>query len=265
MAATEGRTLAGVTVLVTRPADQAEPLVQLIERAGGRAWRFPVLEILDPIDGRALLAVIDRLDDFDLAIFISPNAVHKAMNVIRARRTLPAGMRLAAVGRGSAKALGHFGVRDVIAPSGKFDSEALLALPELAAMSGRRVLILRGDGGRELLAETLRARGAEVEVAECYRRGRPQTDTAPLLRTMARGELDIVTVTSIQSLRNLYDLVGKLGQQWLVKTPIVVVSERMALACREFGFKQPPIVAAEASDAAILAALEAWRAAGNSL
>ncbi|HEX9627533.1 MAG TPA: uroporphyrinogen-III synthase [Acidiferrobacterales bacterium] len=265
MAASDGGPLAGVTVLVTRPAGQTEGLAQRIERAGGRVMRFPVLEILDPVDGGALLALIDRLDAFDLAIFISPNAVNKAMNVIRARRALPPGLQVAAVGRGSAKALRHFGVADVIAPSGKFDSEALLALPELAEVHGRRIVIFRGDGGRELLSETLSARGAAVETAECYRRGRPQADTAPLLRAMARGELDVVTVTSVQGLRNLYDLVGKLGQQWLVKTPIVVVSERMAEACRELGFKHAPIVAAEPGDDAILAALEAWRAARNSL
>src|SRR5690606_3042642 len=116
-----------------------------------------------------------------------------------------------------------------------------------------------------LLGNTLRERGAEVEYAECYRRVRPSVDPTPLLRQWARGEIDIVTVTSVQALRNLYDLVGKAGRSWLVRTPIVVLAESHAKACRELGFKHAPIVAREASDEAILEAIQAWRAAGNSL
>ena len=85
------------------------------------------------------------------------------------------------------------------------------------------------------------------------------------MRRWARGDIDIVSVTSTQALRNLYDLVGKLGQQWLVKTPIVVVSERTAAACRELGFKTKPLVAAQASDEAIVETIKTWRAAQKSL
>lgn len=261
MAAAEHGVLAGLTVLVTRPAHQADNLARLVELAGGQALRFPVLEILEPADAAALLAQIDRLDEFDMAIFISPNAVTKAMNVIRSRRAaLPAGLELACVGRGSAKELRRFGIEHLIAPSkGRFDSEALVALPEMQSVDGKRILIFRGDGGREFLGETLAARGARIEYAECYRRGRPNADTTPLLRLWARDGIDIVTMTSVDGLRNLYDLVGKLGQQWLTKTPIVVTSERIAAACRELGFKSEPILADSATDDAIVAAIGAWR------
>ncbi len=259
------RTLTGVRVLVTRPQTQADNLVHLIEARGGEAIRFPVIEIAEPQDTQALLAVIDRLKDFALAIFISPNAVNRAMNLILARGGLPETTRVACVGRGSARELKHFGIENIIVPQGRFDSEALLELPELQAVKGKRIVIFRGDGGRELLGDTLKARGAEIEYAECYRRARPSTDMTPLLRRWARGEIDIASVTSVDGLRNLFDMVGKAGQQWLIRTPIIVVSERMLEVCRELGFKTEPRVAATASDEAILEAIQAWRDGQNAL
>lgn len=263
---TRERPLDGVGVLVTRARDQAEPLCRLIEAAGGTAIRFPALEIAPPKDVEALNRLIDRLDDFHMAIFISPNAVNKAMNLVRARRGgLPAHLVVACVGRGSARELRHFGIGNTIAPKGRFDSESLLELAELQAVQGKHIVIFRGDGGRELLANVLAERGARVEYAECYRRMKPAADVGPLLKAWARGEIDIVTVTSVEALRNLYDMVGKLGQQWLIKTPIVVVSERLNETCHELGFKHPAIVAAQASDEAILDAVRTWRAAQKSL
>ena len=261
-----GPALAGVRVLVTRPREQAENLARLIEREGGEAIRFPIIEIAEPQDTRALLAIIDRLDEFALAIFISPNAVNRAMNLILARRGgLPPGLRIACVGRGSARELKHFGIENVLVPAGRFDSEALLELPPLQQAAGSRIVIFRGDGGRELLGDTLRERGAVIEYAECYRRMRPRADVTPLLRRWARGEIDVVSVTSADGLHNLFDMLGKAGQQWLVRTPIVTVSRRMAEVCHELGFKTGVFIAAQASDAAILDAIKAWRAAQKSL
>src|SRR5574340_1570226 len=105
--------LAGRGIVITRPAHQAQPLADLIRAAGGNPILFPVLEILDAADLRPLNALIDRLDEFDLAIFISPNAVNKAMNLIAARRGLPSRLRAAAIGRGSVKELRRFGISDV--------------------------------------------------------------------------------------------------------------------------------------------------------
>lgn len=227
--------LAGRGILVTRPAHQAQELSRLIGEAGGRAMLFPVIEIVDLDDLQPLLAVIGRLEQFDLAIFISPNAVDKAMNLIASRGSLPPGLKVAAVGQGSARELKRFGVAGVIAPRGRFDSEALLELPELHDIAGRRVVIFRGEGGRELLGDTLRARGAELTYAECYRRGRPSADAAALLRAWARGEVDAVTVTSGEGLHNLFDLLGKLGQQWLRKTPLFAPHPRIAQVARELG------------------------------
>jgi uroporphyrinogen-III synthase len=259
------RSLAGVRVLVTRPRDQAENLARLIEACGGEAIRFPVIEIVEPQNTQAIQAVIDRLKEFSLAIFISPNAVNRAMKRIQAHGGLPPGLRIACVGQGSARELKNFEVENLIVPPDRFDSEGLLAMPELNAVKGKRIVIFRGEGGRELLGDTLKSRGAEIEFAECYRRVRPNADATPLLRRGEHGEIDIVSVTSVDGLHNLFDMVGEAGQRWLIRTPIVVVSERMAKVCREWGFNTEPRLASPASDEAILSTIQAWRDGQNTL
>lgn len=254
---TAGLPLQGVGVLVTRPVDQARQLAQLITGSGGEAILFPALEILDAADLQPLHALIGRLDEFDLAIFISPTAVSKALNLIRARRELPPHLAIAAIGRGSRRALERCGVRQVIVPQQQFDSEGLLALPLFQDMRGKRVVIFRGEGGREVLGNTLRERGAHVEYAECYRRGKPALDAAPLLHRWARGEVHAVTVTSGESLHNLFELLGKLGQQWLKKTPLFVPHARIAETARNLGLEQVMVTAA--GDEGLLTDLIAWQ------
>ncbi|OBS09587.1 uroporphyrinogen-III synthase [Acidihalobacter prosperus] len=252
------RPLSHLGVVITRPAHQAETLCARIEDAGGRAIRFPVLEILDPIDRAPLIRQIDQLETFDLAIFISPNAVHKVMNLVKARRSWPANVRIAAIGAKSARALEQSGLTVDIRPGRRFDSEALLEAPELQDMAGRRVIIFRGDGGREMLGDTLRARGAEVVYANAYRREKPSGDNGALLYHWSRGEVGVVMVTSAEGLHNLFDMVGKLGQMWLRKTPLILGSARLAETARELGHQLPPIVAEDPSDEAMFDALSNW-------
>ncbi|MEJ2630253.1 MAG: uroporphyrinogen-III synthase [Acidihalobacter sp.] len=250
--------LAGLGAVITRPEHQAEALCERITAAGGRAIRFPVLEILDPTDSQALVEIIDRLEQFDLAVFISPNAVNKAMNLILARRSWPSGLEVAAIGAKSAKELERYGLAVDLRPGRRFDSEALLAEPALANMHGKRVVIFRGDGGREMLGDTLARRGAEVAYGNAYRRGRPKTDTGTLFYHWSRGEIDVVLVTSTDGLRNLFDMVGKLGQMWLRKTPLIVGSERIAEAARELGHTLDPFISEDPSDEAMFEALQNW-------
>lgn len=232
--------LAGRRIVVTRPQAQAGGLARAIRGLGGVPVMFPVLAIFDVADARPILEFAGRLDGYALAIFISPNAVAKALNLILSRRAWPPAVRVACIGKSSERELARLGIRDVIAPQGRFDSEALLELAPLQAeaVAGRRVAIFRGDGGRELLGDTLIARGAALDYVECYHRGRPNLDAAPLLRLWGRGEIDAVTLTSSEGLRNLFDMVGKLGQQWLRRTPLFVPHERIAAAARGLGIEQ---------------------------
>ncbi|MBI2294881.1 MAG: uroporphyrinogen-III synthase [Betaproteobacteria bacterium] len=247
------RPLRGKNIVVTRPVHQAQELGALIRAAGGNPILFPVLEIRDVEDLKPLLALIERLDEFDLAVFISPNAVVKAMNLITARRALPAKLALVAIGRGSVKELGRFGATEVIAPARRFDSEALLELPALQDVSGKRVVVFRGDGGRELLGDTLQARGALVEYAECYRRGTPDVDAAPLLEAWARNELHAITMTSSEGLHNLIEMIGSPGRARLRKTPLFVPHARIAEVARGLGLAT--VIVTEPGDDGLLAGL----------
>ncbi len=251
-----GARLQGRRIVVTRPAGQNERLAALIRAAGGEPIVFPVLEIADPADPRALAAAADRLDAYDLAVFVSPSAVERAMRAIRARRGWPAGLKAAAVGPGSAQALHRHGVTEVIVPADRFDSEGLLARPELAAVAGRRIVVFRGAGGRELLGDTLRSRGATVDYVECYRRVRSEVDPAPLVRAWDRGEVDAVTVSSSEGLHNLFELLGEPARERLRRTPLFAPHARVAAAARALGCER--VIETAPGDAGIGAALAAF-------
>ena len=251
-----GGTLRGRRILVTRPAGQTEPLAELIRAEGGEPIVFPAIAILEPEDPRPLAAAADQLERYDIAVFVSPNAVEKAMAAIRSRRAWPPGVQAATVGPGSVQALRREGVARVIAPTDRFDSVGLLERPELANVAGLRVAIFRGDGGRELLGDTLRDRGATVDYVECYRRARPQADAGPLLRAWDRGEIDAVTVTSSEGLRNLFDLLGEPGRKPLQRTPLFAPHARIAANARALGCEC--VVETAPGDAGIAAALAAY-------
>ncbi len=248
--------LRGRRILVTRPAGQNEPLAALIRAAGGEPIVFPVIEILALDDGRALAAAVDRLDAYDLAVFISPNAVDRALSAILARRTWPQRLRAATVGPGSERSLRRYGVTDVVAPSGRFDSEALLDLPALAGVGGQRVVIFRGLGGREVLGDALRGRGAAVDEVECYRRARPRVDAGPLAQAGARGEIDAVTVSSSEGLGNLFDMLGAGGEAWLKRTPLFAPHARIAERARALGCER--VIETAPGEQGIVAALAAF-------
>jgi uroporphyrinogen-III synthase len=227
--------LAGKGIVVTRPAHQAQALTRLISGAGGKPLPFPVIEIRDIVDPAPLLALIDRLDEFNVAIFVSPNAAERGMALVKARRAWPAKLKAAAVGSGGVKTLQRHGVTDVIAPEGRFDSEALLELPAFALVYGKRFVVFRGVGGRELISETLTERGAVVEYAECYQRVRPDNDVTPLLRAWERNELDAIAVTSSEGLRNFLDMIGARGRELALRTPVFVPHPRIAETASDLG------------------------------
>jgi uroporphyrinogen-III synthase len=257
--------LRGVRVLVTRPAHQAETLVQKIEAAGGEAVRLPTIEILAPASTVALHAALDRLPEYSFAIFISPNAVQQCLPLLRAHGGIPAGLRLASVGQGTQRALKEEGFENVLAPLDRFDSEALLELLPPTVVAGKNILIVRGEGGHKKLGESLNARGARVTYAECYRRALPRQPDATTLARVRRGEIDVLILTSIEGARNLCILVGETDRARLLAMPVVVVSERLAQTCRDLGFHGDLSVTAQASDAAIVSTLYAWRARQKSL
>lgn len=241
--------LGGRGVLVTRPAAQAEPLCQLIAAAGGRAIRFPTIAIA-PVATPQTAALL--AETWDVLYFVSPNAVEQALAQVPDGRWAQVKW-VAAVGRGTARVLTAAGRAPDLVPNDRYESEALLAMPELADMRGQRVLIVRGVGGRALFADTLTARGATVHFAEVYRRVQPEVDPAPVLARWA-DEVAVVMATSDEVLLNLVAMLGAAGREQLLRTPLVVIAERTALTAQKLGFTTVK-VAARAEDAAIVQAV----------
>jgi uroporphyrinogen-III synthase len=246
--------LAGRTVLVTRPAHQAAALAQAIRAAGGMAFEFPALDV-EAVPQDELSVPLARLAEADIAIFISPNAAQFGMAAIHSGGCLPAAIEVFAVGPGTARALQARGVSGIITPHGQ-DSEALLALPQLQDVAGKRVVIVRGVGGRVLLAETLRTRGAQVDFMECYRRLRPQADATQLLARWQAGGIDAVTVTSAETLHNLAALLGEAGRPLLACTPLFAPHEKIAEAARRFGIAH--VIATPGGDDGLVDGLVNW-------
>jgi uroporphyrinogen-III synthase len=247
--------LAGLNIVVTRPREQAAQLARRIEQAGGKAILFPLLEISPVAAPQSLRARVARMHGFNLAIFISPNAVRYGMAAIQAAGGLPHALKIATVGQGSAKALRELGVPNIIAPQDNFDSEALLALPELHNVNGWRVAIFRGDGGRELLGDTLKARGAQVEYVACYLRSKPQQDVARLFEAKA----DALTITSSEALATLWDRLDAPCRERITAVPLFAPHERIAAAARSLGWHQ--VICTGSGDDGLFASLIAWASA----
>lgn len=254
--------LSGRGVLVTRPTQQADPLCALIEAAGGRALRLPVMDIRPAADPTAVQAGLARLADYDLAIFISANAVQYTLGAL-APRAWPDTVKIAAIGAATARALATRGLSVDIAPARDFTSEALLALTEFQSVHDRRILILRGAGGRETLRDSLNARGARVDYLEVYRRDTAVTDPGAVLAQWHAGAIDAVLVASTESLQKLLTIIGTLGTALLRTTTLIVGNERARKLARESGLDGTVVVARDATDAAMLEALRAHFAASQ--
>jgi len=243
-------------ILVTRPAGQATRLCGLLEAAGHEAIPLPAIEILKPADSYRIEALTDTLEDYDMAVFVSVNAVKMGLEFILNQRDWPANTRIATVGASSAEALLPYGLSVDLVPEHQYNSEALLALDELQDMSGQYVVIFRGNGGREVLRDTLLERGADVDYVEVYQRACPTVDAQFMQTLLQPGTLDCITITSNETLQNLYTMAGSAGQPLLVKIPLVVIGPRQATLARELGFVQEPVIAVNASDEAIVAAIQ---------
>ncbi|HQT26981.1 MAG TPA: uroporphyrinogen-III synthase, partial [Burkholderiales bacterium] len=225
-------------------------LISGITHLGGHAVAFPVIEIADIVDDAGLESIMVHIAEYDLAIFVSANAVEKAME-----RLVNLPVRCTAVGRATFAALKAHGAADVILPEHRFDSEGLLELPELKSVQGKKIAIFRGEGGRELLGNELKARGARVEYAECYRRVVPDAGFP-----YGEAEIQALTATSGESVGNLCEMLKDC--QWIRKKPIFVTHERIGTIARNAGFRQ--VIVTEAGDEGLIEGLVKWFEVGES-
>lgn len=245
--------LNGAHVLVTRPAHQAENLSRLIAERNGVAVRFPTLSIVAVDDSCTIQNTLAHLDRYQWLIFISANAVtmHSyysdggKMNNFKS-------VQIAAIGKATAQALELAGLPVDLVPESGYTSEALLAMPQMQQMKGQYCLIVRGEGGREELATTLRSRGANVEYLDVYKRTIPNVDSSQLSLLLAQDKLDVITVTSGEALQNLLIMLEeKHHHHQLFEVPLVVVSDRIRQIAADMGFNRIA-VASSPSDVAIL-------------
>lgn len=248
--------LHGRGVLVTRPRDQAAGLVRVLEQAGARVVALPTQEIV-ALAGPELAARARRLlPAADWLFFVSPNAVAQTLALVRRLGIdWPAGARIASVGRGTSAALESGGLPVHLEPAAGAGSEPLMARPEVQHLGGQRAVILRGEGGREWLAETLRERGAVVDQLEVYRRTTADADPAEARAGWRQGWLEYTIVTSVGGLTALLELAGA-DLPLLLGTRLVTVSGRIAEAAMAAGFREPR-VAADPGEAALVAAIRA--------
>ena len=254
-----GSTLSGRSVVVTRPLEQCDALLRMLRARGAHARCLPVVEIEAPPAPAPAVRVLNELENFDIAIFVSVNAVRKALELRTNGRAFPNTLTVAAVGPATRDALEQAGVRVEIEPSGEYSSEGLLRSPGLKAdaVRDKRVLLVKGEGGRSLLADTLIQAGAHLTSIDVYRRSRPQGSIPALLDEPLSG-FDFIVLTSGTALDHLLELASPEESAYVLSTPLVVVSTRLAEIVIERGARQEPIVAAKPADAAIVDALERW-------
>lgn len=243
--------LNGTRVLVTRPEHQAENLCRLIEEQGGIAVRLPTLAIVECDDLLAIQKTLAHLDSFQWLIFISANAVNFALKANDGKIPQLKTLHIAAIGKATANTLAMSGINVDLTPEPPYNSEALLATPAMQSMQGQRVLIIRGEGGREELANSLRNRGADVDYLNVYKRIIPSVDNANVIALLEQHRLDIITVTSAEVLQNLLIMLDATHHRQLFSLPLVVVSDRIKQLATALGFKRIA-VASSPSDEAIL-------------
>lgn len=246
-----------MSILVTRPLPQGEELVSRLRALGRVAWSFPLIEFTPGRELAALPHQLAALGADDLLFALSQHAVEFAhARLLQESQRWSSDPAYFSIGRTTALALHTVSGKNIRYPLDREISEVLLQLPELQNIAGKKALILRGNGGRELLGDTLRDRGAEVTFCECYQRCAKYYDGAEeAMRWQSRGVTTLV-VTSGEMLQQLWSLIPQwYREQWLLHCSLIVVSERLALQARELGW-QDIQVADNADNDALLRALQ---------
>jgi uroporphyrinogen-III synthase len=249
-------------VIITRPRAQAGALAAQVAALGREVVLLPLLEIFPLPDQSALIAALADLARYAMVAFVSPNAIDAAFAHVK---QWPAGVALAVLGEGSRAALARHGVdatnATIISPRdpARSDSENLLQTLDLAALAGKQVLIVRGESGRELMADGLRAAGAIVTTVPAYRRSVPQLTPelrAQLLALLERDNDWIIT--SSEALRGLLALVGQLGAPAAVvkmqQQHVIVPHARIAESAKALGLAR--LTLCGSGDERLLAALQ---------
>lgn len=248
-------------IVITRPQHQAEKLRLLLEAAGAKIVLFPLLEIQLPDK----IALVERqftsIEDYDLAIFTSANAVSYSLKWLDKSKLET--IKIAAIGKKTAKLLEVNRIHvDYFPPQG-FNSEMFLAMPEIQSYkTGKRIVILRGQNGREFLKTGLEKQGARVEYFDVYKRTYPQKNLQQLAQYDKKNQLDMILITSGTSLMNLFKFSS--DNTWLKRANLLVGSERIKTQLlNSYDYQGDLLNTSDPSDEAIYKKLLEWGAGTN--
>lgn len=241
--------LHGLTIMVTRPKPQGEVLCDNIRAEGGDAIYFPTIEIIAPEDAHRFNHDMAKLDQCDMILFMSPQAVFKSAETIYALwPVFPAHLKVVALGQSTAEALTKAKIPVYTCPENDWSSEGLLDLPLLQNVQGKKIAVIRGETGREVIEEILTKRGAQINNVIAYRRVMPKIDVRPYKDLLHAHKIDIIICTSNEILQNLTTLLG------VQPVPLLVISERMLCFAKNLGFEHL-FLAKNASHNAIISEL----------
>lgn len=251
------RNLAGLSVLVTRPQDQQASMVESLSSAGAAALSLPCLQINPVNNPVAAQTQLQQTDTADVVVFTSTNAVHHAHKLVGMPWFDPLPLILA-TGPATAEQLLRYKMPVAELPQKPYNSEALLNLPTLRQKSLQKVAIVKGEGGREHLAQSLSKQGISVDLISVYKRSRPNYSRSTIDSLFLNSPPDIVTITSNEALKNLVTIAGTTHQTLLLNLPLIVNSERCATLAKQLGFQSQVIVAPLPGDVGQLEAVKQW-------
>ena len=263
MGASPHTRLQGQVILNTRPAHQQGELTRLLQQDGASVLAFPVIDIQPVAIGAAQRRLADTVAGYDILLFVSRNAVEGALRFIDCNRLRPS-VRLGVIGRATRAALaiafaaGGLDLDDCLVAGEPYNSEALLQSPALQQVEGKRVLILRGQQGRNLLGDELKRRGASVDYAEVYRRALPHRTVGDFNQLIAADSPTLVILTSAEGMHNLVELVDEAAVSALCRIPWLLISERMRESALKLGHNAAVLIAQSASDNGIRQTICEW-------
>lgn len=233
--------LSGLVILITRPSNQSSVMQQALESQGAAVLSLPLIHIEALNDEQAMQVLKDKvlqLDNYHCLIFVSNNAVTFGGELINDYwPQFPVGVEVIAVGPTTAEAARTRFICEVSQPVTGMTSEDILRLPQLNDIEGKRIGIVRGQGGRELLADTLRSRGASVDYLEAYSRTPVAYDASEFCARLRSAGVNVLTASSGESLTRLSAMLS--GEAELRRQlDLVVPSQRVAEQALEAGYEK---------------------------
>lgn len=251
--------LKGQVILNTRPRHQQAELTALLEQDGARVLSFPVIEI-ELTENDVLRQRLTRdIGQYDILLFVSRNAVDGAFQFIETAR-LATDTTFGVIGVATRQALADWieNLDQCLVAGAPYNSEALLEAEALQQVAGKRIMIFRGQQGRNLLGDELAARGAEVDYCEVYRRELPPCDRSAFNRLVDDEFPTLAILTSNEGMHNLLELVDAAAAERLHQTPWLLISERMRESALKLGHNAPIVIAQSASDEGIQQTICDW-------